>query len=107
MAEARRTIRMRATVSDGVTSVRSIIRHPMDNGYTADPQSGEIRPAHYIQEVTCRHNDRVVLRCDWSRAVSKNPYLAFEFTGAGAGDSLTIAWRDNHGATDSASIVIE
>ncbi|MGD8853473.1 MAG: thiosulfate oxidation carrier complex protein SoxZ, partial [Gammaproteobacteria bacterium] len=34
-------------------------------------------------------------------AVSKNPYLSFKFTGAKAGDSLTLSWVDNKGESDS------
>jgi sulfur-oxidizing protein SoxZ len=33
--------------------------------------------------------------------VSKNPYLAFKFKGAKAGDTVKLAWVDNKGESDS------
>lgn len=101
------SIRIRASHHDGVTAVRCIIRHPMEAGYGVDPETGERKPAHFIQEVSCRHADSLVLRCDWSRAVSRNPYLAFEFTGAKPGDPFTVSWQDNEGGSDEATVLIE
>ncbi|MGD9390755.1 MAG: thiosulfate oxidation carrier complex protein SoxZ, partial [Thioalkalispiraceae bacterium] len=41
------------------------------------------------------------MTAQWSGAVSKNPYLSFQFTGGKAGDSLTLSWVDNKGGKDS------
>ena len=106
MVEPASTIRIRAGRHDGVTTVRTIITHPMETGFDKDPETGFIIPPHFIKEVICKHNDKVVLHCDWSRAVSKNPYLSFKFTGAKAGDTITVSWRDNKGASDAATAVI-
>lgn len=100
------SIRIRASHREGVTSVQAIIKHPMETGYALDPETGAKKPPHFIQEVRCLHGDDVILRCDWGRAVSKNPYLAFEFTGAQPGDPLTLSWRDNLGQSDSATVLI-
>lgn len=100
------SIRIRTEHRDGWTTVRSIIRHPMETGFAVDPDSGQVKPAHYIIEVTCRHGDEVVLRCEWSRAVSKNPYLSFAISGAHPGEAITLAWTDNLGASDNATVVI-
>lgn len=100
------SIRIRTEHRDGWTTVRSIIRHPMETGFSVDEESGQVKPAHYITEVTCRHGDEVVLRCEWSRAVSRNPYLSFEFSGARPGDALTLSWVDNRGASDSATVTV-
>ena len=100
------SIRIRASDHDGVTIVQAIIRHPMETGYAADKATGEKKAPHFIQEVICRHGDEIVLRCDWSRAVSKNPYLSFEFTGARQGGTVSLSWRDNQGQSDTATVVI-
>jgi sulfur-oxidizing protein SoxZ len=100
------SIRIRTEHHDGWTTVRSIIRHPMETGFTLDEDTGQPRPAHFITEVTCRHRDDVVLRCEWSRAVSKNPYLAFAFSGAAPGDPITVSWVDNRGGSDSVTVLI-
>jgi sulfur-oxidizing protein SoxZ len=100
------SIRIRTEHHAGWTTVRSIIRHPMETGFRVDPETGQVVPAHYITEVRCRHGVDVVLRCEWSRAVSKNPYLSFEFSGARPGDPMTLDWTDNHGASDSSTVSI-
>ena len=100
------SIRVRTAWRDGVTTVRCIIRHPMDTGLSADPETGAVNPPHYIREVVCSHGDNPVLRCDWSRAVSRNPYLSFAFRGAATGDLVSISWLDNRGESDTISVRI-
>jgi len=48
-----------------------------------------------------------VLQCDWSRAVSKNPYLSFRFSGAQSGDIIRIAWVDNLGEESSKEVKLQ
>ncbi len=101
------TIRVRTKLKDGVTTVRAIIRHPMETGFRFNEETKDVIPAHYIKLVTIKHNGDVVMSCDWSRAVSKNPYLSFEFTGAKSGDMLQLDWLDTKGKTDSVETTIE
>lgn len=101
------SIKLRTSIRDGVTTVRSIIRHPMHTGFAVNPETSELIPAHYIEKVTVHHNDKLVLDCDWSRAVSRNPYLSFQFAGAKAGDTLRISWSDNKGQSDTVEAKIE
>ena len=100
------SIRLRASYKNGLTTVRSIIRHPMNTGFEVDSNSGTVIPVYFIKEVLCKHNDNVVMRCDWSRAVSKNPYLSFAFDGAIPGDTVSITWVDTKGLSESATIKI-
>lgn len=101
------SIRVRTSFHEGLTTVRAIIRHPMDTGFAKDPETGAPIPMHFIREVECSHGGEVVLRCEWSRAVSRNPYLSFEFTGAKPGDAITISWRDNREQSDTATVAIQ
>jgi sulfur-oxidizing protein SoxZ len=39
--------------------------------------------------------------------VSKNPYLAFKFKGAKAGDAVKLSWVDNKGESDSAEAQVK
>lgn len=100
-------IKIRTSYKDGLTTVRSIIKHPMETGFEFDADSGKIIPVYFIEEVICKHNEKVVLRCDWSRAVSKNPYLSFAFMGAVPGDTVSISWLDSKGLSESAKITIK
>ncbi len=89
-------MKVRARSVDGVTDVRMLMRHDMESGQRKD-SAGEVIPAHYIQNVTVKHRQRVVLFAQWGPAVSKNPYLAFKFTGGAPGDRVEVTWVDNKG----------
>jgi sulfur-oxidizing protein SoxZ len=89
-------MKVRARNVDGVTDVRILMRHDMESGQRKN-SDGETIPAHYIQNVTVRHGQRVVLFAQWGPAVSKNPYLAFKFDGGAPGDSIEVTWVDNKG----------
>jgi sulfur-oxidizing protein SoxZ len=100
------SIKMRAKITDGVTTVKVLISHPMETGLVKDKKTGEKIPAHFIQEVVCKHKDTTVITANWGAAISKNPYLSFNFTGAAAGDMLSLSWVDNKGEKDSADVAI-
>lgn len=96
------SIKMRAKITDGVTAVKILISHPMETGLQKDKKTGETIPAHFIQEVVCKHKDTTVMTANWGGAISKNPYLSFNFKGAAAGDTISLSWVDNKGEKDSA-----
>ena len=99
---AKDTIKMRAQAKDGVVTVKALMTHPMETGTRKDSKTGKLIPAHFIKQVTAEHNGEQVLLAHWSGGVSKNPYLSFKFEGGKAGDTVTIAWTDNQGDSDSA-----
>ncbi len=101
------TIRLKTRLRNGITTVRALIRHPMETGFHVNEETGELIPAHYITLVTVKHNDNIILSCDWSRAVSKNPYLSFMFEGAKEGDKLELSWVDTKNKTDSLETLIK
>lgn len=101
-----KTIKVLARVGeDGVVDVKSLIRHPMDSGFMFTAEFVPI-PPHYIEVLTFRHRDRVVMRTDWGPAVSKDPFLGFRFRGARKGDPLEVHWVDNKGMSDSVTVKI-
>jgi len=101
------SIKMRAATADGVTTIKALISHPMDTGLVKDKKTGQTIPAHFIQEVVCKHKDTTVMTANWGAAISKNPYLSFKFTGAAAGDTVSLSWVDNKGEKDSAEATIK
>lgn len=96
------SIKIRAKLSGDITTVKALIKHPMDTGLVKDKKTGKVIPAHFIQEVTCEHGGNKVMTAMWGAAVSKNPYLSFKFAGAKAGDTVKLSWVDNKGESDSA-----
>jgi sulfur-oxidizing protein SoxZ len=98
-------MRIRAAVKGDVTEVKILMSHPMETGQRKDA-SGQLVPAHFIDKLTATCNGKTVLTADWGPAVSKNPFLAFRFKGAKAGDKISVTWVDTNGATrtDEATI---
>jgi len=101
------SIKIRAKVKDGITTVKTLMSHSMETGLRKDKKTGEKIPAHHITEVTAEHNGNVVMTANWGIAISKNPYLSFKFKGAAAGDMIKITWVDNMGKGDSAEAAIK
>lgn len=101
-----KTIRARAKLKDDLTEVRMLIKHPMETGLRKD-KSGNPIPAHFIQSIEATSNGQTVFSAQLNTAVSKDPYLAFSFTGAQQGDSVNIAWLDNQGNTDTTEVNIK
>jgi sulfur-oxidizing protein SoxZ len=95
-------MRMRVKLEGEVADVKVLVFHPMETGLRKDPATGELLPLHFIKTVRATHNDVTVLESQWSRAISRNPFLHFRVRGAKAGDKIAIAWEDNRG--ESASI---
>lgn len=94
-------IKVRAKLEGTETVVKCLMNHPMENGMRKDAKTGELVPAHFIEEVVCKWKGEVVLTAYWSGGVSKNPYLSFKFLGGAAGDPVEIAWKDNLGQSQS------
>ena len=100
------SMKVKAKAEDGVTTVKALISHPMETGLVKDKKTGQLIPAHFIQEVVCENNGTTVLTAQWGGAISKNPYLSFRFKGGKAGDTLKLKWMDNKGETDSVEVSV-
>ena len=98
-------MRIRAVAKDGIVNVKVLMSHEMETGQRKD-NAGNVVPAHFIQNVTAVHNGKTVLSAQWGPAVSKNPFLEFNFKGGLKGDKIQVTWTDNKGdkRTDEAAI---
>ena len=95
------SIMIRARKEGELTTVKALIKHPMETGLRKNKKSGKVIPAHFIQEVRCEHKGREVMKAEWGASVSKNPYFTFRFRGASKGDRITLSWNGNQGDSDS------
>ena len=93
-------IRIRASMSGDKALVKVLMAHEMETGHRKDA-AGNTVPAWFIQTITATSNGRTVLSAQWGPAMSKNPYLQFQFSGAKAGDKVQITWIDSRGETRS------
>ena len=98
-------MRIRAQAAGGKATVRVLMSHEMESGQRRD-SAGKLVPAWFIQEISVSLNGKPVLTAEWGPAVSKNPFLQFNITGAKAGDKVSITWKDNKGdsRTDEATV---
>ncbi len=100
-------IKIRAKVKGDVAEVKALMPHDMESGLRRNADTNELIPAHYITDVVARHNGEVVMTAYWGPAVSKNPYVSFSFSGAVAGDTVTIQWTDNQGDSSTTETVLK
>jgi sulfur-oxidizing protein SoxZ len=98
-------MRIRAVAKDGIVNVKVLMSHEMETGQRKD-NAGNLVPAHFIQSVTATYNGKTVLSAQWGTAVSKNPFLEFNFKGGQKGEKIQVTWTDNKGdkRTDEAAI---
>jgi sulfur-oxidizing protein SoxZ len=98
-------MRIRAVAKDGIVNVKVLMSHEMETGQRKD-NAGNLVPAHFIQNVTATCNGKTVLSAQWGTAVSKNPFLEFNFKGGQKGEKIQVTWTDNKGdkRTDEAAI---
>jgi len=98
-----KSIKIRARLKGDVTTVKCLITHPMETGLRKDNKTGEVIPAHFINEVTAEYGGTTVMSANWGVGVSKNPYFSFTMEGGAKGEEVKISWKDNKGNSDSKS----
>jgi len=99
------SINIRAYEKDGIVTVKTIIRHPMESGFRKNNKTGRKYAAHFIQEVIVESANKAVMEAFWGGAIARNPYFSFRFKGK-AGDDLMLSWIDNKGGSGSETIII-
>lgn len=92
--------RLKVKEKGGKVNVKAIISHPMLTGLTKDKKGNKI-PEHFVQEVVVTANNKVVMTANWGPAVSKDPYISFDYAGQ-SGDVVKLSWTDNKDNTGEA-----
>jgi sulfur-oxidizing protein SoxZ len=87
-----------------IVEIRAMIAHPMETGYRQGP-NGAMIPRNIIRRFVCTYDGAEVFAADFHPAVSANPYLAFS-TRATTSGTLTFAWTDDAGLTQTAGAEI-
>lgn len=101
------TIKLRAKMKGDHAEIKAIITHPMATGLAKDKATGEIIPAHYIQEVTIEADGKTILTGDWGGSISKNPYFSFRFSNGKKDMPIKLTWKDNQGKSDTTETKIK
>ena len=104
---AKKNIKLRAKLKNGMVTVKALIKHPMETGLRKDKLTGLKIPAYYISEVTCHRGDDLLISSQWGAGVSKDPFISFNLKGIDKGELLTLAYVDNKGQTDSLDVKVK
>ncbi|MDD2758821.1 MAG: thiosulfate oxidation carrier complex protein SoxZ [Methylomonas sp.] len=89
------------------TEIKLLINHAMENGRNRDAASGQLIPAHFIQELVIDLNGDIVIRAELGGSVSKNPFFTFRLKNVQSGDRLNVSWTDNLGLGDSVEHIVD
>ena len=100
-------IKIRAKEKNGIVTVKSLLKHPMETGNRKDKKTGKKIPAHYITEVNCEVNGKTVMTAYLGPGVSKDPYMSFDVKGAKKGDTVKLSWTDNKGESASGEATVK
>ena len=65
------SIKVRAKAKGDTVTVKALIKHPMETGLRKDKKTGKAIPAHFIQEVSCKHNGAEVLLAEVEKYENK------------------------------------
>lgn len=103
-----REMKMRSRMlNDSEAELLVLIRHPMENGFRVDQQTGGRIPAHHIQQITVEHRQQVVVTLAVGGGVSQNPLLGFLIPDARPGDRVRVHWQDNQGESGEAEATVD
>jgi sulfur-oxidizing protein SoxZ len=100
-------IKIRAKVKGDVAEIKALMPHDMESGLRRDSKTNKLIPAHFITDIEAEYAGEIVMTAYWGPAVSKNPYVAFSFSGATAGETIKIRWHDNTGDSSETEAVLK
>ena len=79
-----------------IVKIDFMAMHPMETGMRKDKDSGQLIPAHYIDEVKFMFNDQLITKMVIWESLSVNPLMSISFKVPGEGTLKVIA-KDNKG----------
>jgi len=83
-----------ALPSAGPATAQLLISHPNNNGMQVDQISHNFVPPRYIQDITVRYGDTLVLAVDADISLSEDPVITFSFVPGGTGP-LQVDMKDS------------
>jgi len=88
-----------------IVKIDFMAMHPMESGMRKDKDTGQIVPAHYINEVNFLINDKLLTKMVTWESLSVNPVLSISLKVSGAG-TLKVLAIDNKGESVETSAAI-
>lgn len=99
-------IRVPHSITKGeVIPVKVLVTHPMETGMRKDKKTKELIPAYYINDVDVYYGESLITHCDWTIAVSANPFMTF-YVKADKAAPLKIVYKDIKGGVYEKTVQI-
>ncbi len=80
------------------TDMQLMIRHPNNSGLQMDQITRYYIPAHFVNELTVKQGERLVLAMEGGISISEDPNFRFEFD-AVPGENVSVEATDTEGKT--------
>ncbi len=87
-----------------VIPVQVLVSHPMETGMRKN-KDGSVIPAYYINDVDVFYGTDRITHCDWTIAVSANPFMTF-YVKADKAAPLKIVYKDIKGGVYEQAVQI-
>lgn len=99
--------KIRAELKNDVAEIKVLMSHPMETGGRKDAKTGNLIPAHFINQVSATINGKTVMDAQWGTAISRDPFLGFKAKGVKVGDKVVISGVDNQGNKFNGEATVE
>ncbi len=104
-AVGRIKIRVPHSIARGqVIPVEVLVTHPMETGLRKG-KDGKVIPAYFINNVDIYYGSDRITHCDWTIAVSANPFMTF-YVKAEKAAPIKIVYKDNKGGVYEQAVQI-
>jgi sulfur-oxidizing protein SoxZ len=99
-------IKIRTQLQGNAAEIKILLPHPMENGLRRDEKTGQLIPAHFIQQIYVSINGKKVVEVQSSQAISRDPVFVFRLHNVKTSDKVTVDWIDNKGNQNIKEAVI-
>ena len=104
-AVGRIKVRVPNTIKKGdVVPVQVLVTHPMETGMRKT-KDGKVIPEYYIKDVDIFYGNDRITHCDWTIAVSANPFITF-YLKADKEAPIKIVYKDIKGGVYEQTVQI-
>jgi len=83
-----------------IAKVSLMVMHPMDTGLVKDKKTGELKPAHFIDDIEFYWGDTLLTKIAGWETISANPFYEVKLKVDGK-NTLKAVFKDNMGATQT------
>jgi len=85
-----------------IVKVSFMVQHPMETGMAKDKETGKVKPAHYIEDITFSFDGEPFTKMKVWESISADPFFSVQYKIVKAG-KITVDYSDNLGEKSAKS----